>query len=260
MNGSRQNVTIILATLVLSFACIGRVKSPVRGSRESLPSQGTSKDGGTIRAAFPAHRGLCPPPGLDDPNGGLVSSSVSKLGPSGQVVTKQFAIHLPRTLVSGVRPVCAEVFFSEWPRFDTCGAPECDSTEPWELRTTHYRLRRQIDDPEVLDRLWSDYVSVRATPGQLPFGACEHDARIMVVFYTPEPDTRWVAAGVSCRTMMLTDDLRLHEKDGPVLREMAEALGVREEMEKAVPGIWLPSPVAPPGTPSSPSTPAVVAR
>jgi hypothetical protein len=37
---------------------------------------------------------------------------------------------------------------------------------------------------------------------------------------------------------MLTDDYQLHEKDGPLFRELAELVGVRQELEDAKPGIW----------------------
>jgi hypothetical protein len=38
--------------------------------------------------------------------------------------------------------------------------------------------------------------------------------------------------------MVVTDDYRLHEKDGHLFRQLAEAVGVREELEKGHPDIW----------------------
>lgn len=47
----------------------------------------------------------------------------------------------------------------------------------------------------------------------------------------------WLFAA-SCDVLMVTEDRRLHEKNGHVLRDMADAIGVTAQMEAAVPDIF----------------------
>ena len=136
-----------------------------------------------------------------------------------------------------VRVLSAEVFFRHWPA-GFCGGPECSLAWPEDLKTSYYRKRRRVDNPAVVDSLWRAYRAVRASSAIPSSTTCQDDARIMVVFHTAEPAERWVAAGRTCRVLMVTDDYKMHESDGAFLRDLAELMGVREELEKADPTIW----------------------
>ena len=139
-----------------------------------------------------------------------------------------------------VRILSAEVYFRHWPPAP-CGGPECSLAWPEDLRTSYYRKRQRVQDPTSVDMLWRAYKAVRSSAAIPPSKNCQDDARIMVVFSTTEPAERWVAAGQTCRVLMVTDDYQLHEKDAVLLRELADTVGVSEELEKADPDIWLNS-------------------
>ena len=129
----------------------------------------------------------------------------------------------------------AEVVFRWWPA--VCGGPECETTFPEKLRAMRDTRRKSLNDPLLVERLWKDYGTIRAS-GERPYNGCVDDARIMVRFCTSEPAERWLAAGASCDVLMVTEDRRLHERNGPVLRDMADAIGVTAQMEAAVPDIF----------------------
>jgi hypothetical protein len=109
---------------------------------------------------------------------------------------------------------------------------------PENLKTSWYRKREIVESQIVTDKLWKAYKAVRSSSAVPLSTECQYDARIMVVFSTSEPAERWVAAGQTCRILMLTDDYQLHEKDGALLRELADVVGAGSELGNADPNIW----------------------
>jgi hypothetical protein len=155
------------------------------------------------------------------------------------------AATLPHTVVirdpgpptPDVRVLGAEVRFRHWPS-GFCGFPECSEVTPNELLKRNYRTRQRVESRAAIEGLWGQYKVVR-TSKVVPFSAdCQDLARIIVVFCTSEPAVRWLAVGDTCRILMLTDDYQLHEKAGPLFRELAEIVGVRKELENSKPDIW----------------------
>jgi hypothetical protein len=142
-----------------------------------------------------------------------------------------------------VHPGHAEVFFSRW--LTTCAGHEwCLVLSAADLSSAAYYTKRvRVSDPVLVERLWADYITVKASKLEQPSGDCLDDARIMVVFRTSEPTLRWFAAGQGCpppggKVMMVTEGRWLHEKNGAVLRDMADAIGVTAQMETAAPDIF----------------------
>jgi hypothetical protein len=145
---------------------------------------------------------------------------------------------------ANVHVLRTEAFFRAWPA--VCGAPECTTTFPEGLKSTEYQKRLRIDDPALVERLWKDYVLARASSACPPSGCyahddCADDAKIMVVFCTSEPAERWLAAGNSAacgQPLMVTEDYRFHARNGPIIRDLAEAIDVKDKIESEMPEIF----------------------
>lgn len=152
-------------------------------------------------------------------------------------------IHDPGDPGPDVRAISAEVFFSEWPPASVSG-PEYMQTRPNQLKRSFYSARCRVADPASIRRLWAAYKAARSSSAvfdlKCPLDPTATDARLMVVFSTSDHSDRWVAAGLPCtdRPLMTTEDYRLHEKDGALLRELADIVGARAEIEAADPDIW----------------------
>lgn len=166
---------------------------------------------------------------------------------TGQVPTSnrdlEVEIHDPGDPGPDVHPVSAEVFFSRWPPASVSG-PEYSQIGPNQLKRSFYSARCRITDPASVRRLWDAYRAARSSrivfDLNCPADPTATDARIMVAFSSSDHADRWVAAGLICRgrLLMTTDDYRLHEKDGALLRELADIVGARAEIEAADPDIW----------------------
>jgi hypothetical protein len=135
----------------------------------------------------------------------------------------------------GVHATRAEVLFRWWP---AVSGREYETTFPEKLKTTPHKKTVLLDDPRVIEPLWKDYLLVRTSSEHTYDIGCVDDARIMVRFCTTEPAERWFAAGASCDVLMVTENRKLHIKNGQVLRDMADAIGVTAQMEAAVPDIF----------------------
>ena len=142
-----------------------------------------------------------------------------------------------------VRVLSAEVFFHQWPP----EPPDWVAMRPEELTKSSYRVRCRVDDSAALQRMWEGYKSVRASGPPGDSDPCHvFDAHIMVVFSTSDNERRWVAAGRPCwsgsRTLMLMDDYQRHERNGALLRDLAEVVGAVADMQRAQPNIWQDEP------------------
>lgn len=162
---------------------------------------------------------------------------VVPLTPDAATPPHSVVIRDPGPPAADVRVLGAEVRFRHWPT-GFCGFPECSEVTPIELQKLNYRKRQRVESRSAIDSLWKQYKAVR-TSAIVPFvEECDDRVRMIVVFCTSEPAVRWLAVGDSCRILMLTDDYQLHEKYGPLFRELANIVGVRKELEKTKPDIW----------------------
>jgi len=145
---------------------------------------------------------------------------------------------------ANIHPSRAEVFFRDW--HASCAPPGgwCVLISPDDLTSKAYYTKRvTVSDPAVVERLWADYIAVKSSKVVMPSADCGDDARIMAVFHTSEPTLRWFAAGQGCpapggKVMMVVEGRWLREKNGQVLRDMADDIGVAAQMEAAVPDIF----------------------
>ena len=194
-----------------------------------------------VASCKPSTPGLRPSPVANQPDAGSqpdarsYPDAGSLCATTGQVPAwrrpEYFQIGDPQQPSPDVRVLGAEVFFHEWPPIP----PHYDAMWPEQLEKSSYKIRCRVDDSATLQRMWEGYKSVRASA---PASVCPvYDARLMVVFSTSDHKHRWVAIGRPCglgsRTLMVTDDYQQHEKDGALLRELANVVGAVADVEKA---------------------------
>lgn len=186
---------------------------------------------------------VCPRPTASPPDAGFSWSCTTK----GQIPYRgtpwNTATRVPQPPGPDVRVLSAEVFFDEWP----FAPPHGGAVEPEQLSQSSYKVRCRVDDSAALQRMWERYKAVRASAPPGDSATCPAwDAHIMVVFSSSDSERRWVAAGRPCgygsRTLMVTEDYQRHERNGGLLRELAEVVGAVGDMQLPEPTIWQDEP------------------